>query len=161
MRPPEHEIENPDPQAGTNNWYTEDGDGSSDDSGNPIGGGSYSDCSDSDAPGVSAVTGLLSTLPYEVDPKCVPGHFSPALGRLAARHWGPHLARVHGSRVDPEVHRTQLESPHGVEAQSRQPAEPGPKRTERLRADQRASDWGSVRLVRLCPQEVKASEAAS
>ena len=75
MRPPEHEIENPDPQAGTNNWYTEDGYGASDDSGNPVGGGSYSDCSDSDTPGVSAVTDLLSTLPYEVDPKCVPGHF--------------------------------------------------------------------------------------
>jgi phospholipase C len=75
MRPPEHEIENPDPQAGTNNWYTEDGYGTADAMGNPVGGGSYSDCSDSDTPGVSSLTSYLSSLPYEVDPKCVPGHF--------------------------------------------------------------------------------------
>jgi phospholipase C len=47
-----HEIENPDPQPGTNNWYTEDGYGGGG-FGKPVfGGGSYSDCSDSDAPGV-------------------------------------------------------------------------------------------------------------
>jgi phospholipase C len=75
LRPPEHEIENPDPQSGTNNWYTQDGYGTADAMGNPVGGGSYSDCSDSDTPGVSSVTGYLGSLPYEVDPKCVPGHF--------------------------------------------------------------------------------------
>jgi len=33
MPPPANQIENPDPQPGTNNWYTEDGYGASDGSG--------------------------------------------------------------------------------------------------------------------------------
>lgn len=41
--PPSAEIENPNPQSGTNNWYTQDG----------YSGGSYSNCSDSSQPGVS------------------------------------------------------------------------------------------------------------
>jgi phospholipase C len=69
------EIENPDPQSGTNNWYTEDGYGGGAFGKPSFGGGSYSNCSDSDQPGVSAVLGYLSTLPYEVDPKCAPGHY--------------------------------------------------------------------------------------
>jgi phospholipase C len=69
------EIENPDPQTGTNNWYTEDGYGAGG-FGKPVsGGGSYSNCSDSDAPGVAAVLTYLSSLPYQVDPKCDPGHY--------------------------------------------------------------------------------------
>jgi phospholipase C len=69
------EIENPDPQQGTNNWYTEDGYGSGSFGSPSSGGGSYSNCSDSDQPGVAAVLTYLSTLPYEVDPKCAPGHY--------------------------------------------------------------------------------------
>jgi phospholipase C len=69
------EIENPDPQAGTNNWYTEDGYGAGSFGSPSSGGGSYSNCSDSDQPGVSAILGYLATLPYEVDPKCEPGHY--------------------------------------------------------------------------------------
>jgi phospholipase C len=69
------EIENPDPQAGTNNWYTEDGYGGGAFGKPAFGGGSYSNCSDSDEPGVSAILGYLSSLPYEVDPKCAPGHY--------------------------------------------------------------------------------------
>jgi phospholipase C len=70
-----HEIENPDPQPGTNNWYTEDGYGGGG-FGKPVfGGGSYSDCSDSDAPGVYSVLKYLNSLPYEVDPKCDAGHY--------------------------------------------------------------------------------------
>ena len=69
------EIENPDPQAGTNNWYTEDGYGGGAFGAASFGGGSYSNCSDSDQPGVSAILGYLSTLPYEVDPKCAPSHY--------------------------------------------------------------------------------------
>ncbi len=57
------EIENPDPQSGTNNWYTEDGYGGGAFGTPSFGGGSYSNCSDSDQPGVSAVLGYLSTLP--------------------------------------------------------------------------------------------------
>ena len=52
-----HEIENPNPAPGTNNWYTEDGYGDSYNAGYPppytaapvSGGGSYSDCSDPNA----------------------------------------------------------------------------------------------------------------
>jgi phospholipase C len=76
------EIENPNAAPGTNNWYTEDGYGGGGPSGVPgtpgkavYGGGTYSNCSDSDAPGVFAVLNYLSTLPYEVDPKCEPSHY--------------------------------------------------------------------------------------
>ncbi len=73
--PPTQEIEDPDPQAGTNNWYTEDGYGTTDSNGNPVGGGSYSNCSDSEQPGVNSVLSYLASLPYQVDPRCDPGHF--------------------------------------------------------------------------------------
>ncbi len=69
------EIENPDPQPGTNNWYTEDGYGTTDSDGNPVGGGSYSNCSDSSQPGVTGVLSYLASLPYQVDPRCDPGHY--------------------------------------------------------------------------------------
>jgi len=70
-----NEIENPNAAPGTNNWYTEDGYGAGSSGKASSGGGSYSNCSDSDAPGVYAVLSYLSTLPYEVNPKCVPGHY--------------------------------------------------------------------------------------
>ena len=58
------EIENPNPQPGTNNYYIEDGYGGG--SGSPTattpnanyGGGSYSDCSDAAQPGVGAIREL-------------------------------------------------------------------------------------------------------
>ena len=52
--PPSNEIENPNPQSGTNNWYTQDG----------YGGGSYSNCSDHTQPGVKQVFRFLGSLPY-------------------------------------------------------------------------------------------------
>jgi len=59
------EIENPNPAAGTNNWYTEDGNG----------GGSYSECADSAQPGVGAIVQFLRSLPTPIDPRCEPGHY--------------------------------------------------------------------------------------
>jgi len=53
--PPSNQIENPDPQPGTNNWYTQDG----------YGGGSYSNCSDHAQPGVRGVYRYLNSLPYK------------------------------------------------------------------------------------------------
>jgi phospholipase C len=50
--PPSNQIENPDPQAGTNNWYTQDG----------YSGGSYSNCSDASQPGVGPVVNYLTAL---------------------------------------------------------------------------------------------------
>jgi phospholipase C len=77
------EIENPDPAPGTNNWYTEDGYGSAHNAGSlppfrpqPVsGGGSYSDCSDPNAPGVKAIRAYLASLARPIDPRCEPGHY--------------------------------------------------------------------------------------
>ena len=69
------EIENPNAAPGTNNWYTQDGYGGGSNGSPSFGGGTYSNCSDSDAPGVFSVLSYLSSLPYEVDPKCAPGHY--------------------------------------------------------------------------------------
>jgi phospholipase C len=70
------EVENPNPQPGTNNWYTEDGYGSGGSNGHPAaGGGSYTNCSDPNAPGAPAVVDYLRSLPYHVDPKCAPGAY--------------------------------------------------------------------------------------
>ncbi|HUY37586.1 MAG TPA: alkaline phosphatase family protein [Candidatus Binataceae bacterium] len=52
--PPSNQIENPNPQSGTNNFYTQDG----------YGGGSYVDCADDTQPGIAAVTAYLAALPY-------------------------------------------------------------------------------------------------
>ncbi len=57
------ETENPDPQAGTNNWYTQDG----------YSGGTYSDCSDETQAGVGPVTAYLHQV--HVKPNCEKGHY--------------------------------------------------------------------------------------
>ncbi|MGA8617980.1 MAG: alkaline phosphatase family protein [Candidatus Sulfotelmatobacter sp.] len=75
------EIENPNPASGTNNWYTEDGYGNSDNAGYPppytaepvSGGGSYSDCSDPSQPGVGPVVTYLNSI--GIDPHCQKGHY--------------------------------------------------------------------------------------
>jgi phospholipase C len=75
------EIENPDPQPGTNNFYTQDGYGGG--SGSPAavapnanyGGGSYVDCADPTQPGVAQIRNYLAALPRAVNPNCVPGHY--------------------------------------------------------------------------------------
>ncbi len=69
------EVEDPNPQANTNNYYTEDGYGGGSYGSPSYGGGSYSNCSDSDAPGVGPVLDYLTKLPYYVEPKCAPGHY--------------------------------------------------------------------------------------
>ncbi|HEV2276127.1 MAG TPA: alkaline phosphatase family protein [Acidobacteriaceae bacterium] len=69
------EIENPNAQPKTNNWYTQDGYGGGSNGSASYGGGSYSNCSDSDAPGAGPVLDYLSSLSYQVDPKCDPGHY--------------------------------------------------------------------------------------
>ncbi len=69
------EIENPNPQAGTNNWFTEDGYGAGSFGSASSGGGSYSNCADPDAPGVNAVRDYLISLPHPIAPKCQGGHY--------------------------------------------------------------------------------------
>ncbi|WP_266168728.1 alkaline phosphatase family protein [Dyella subtropica] len=54
VTPPANQIENPNAQPGTDNWYTQDG----------YGGGSYVNCADDSQPGVDAVKDYLHGLPY-------------------------------------------------------------------------------------------------
>jgi phospholipase C len=61
--PPSNQIENPDPAAGTNNWYTQDG----------YGGGSYTNCSDPSQPAVAAIESHLAAL--HVSPQCLTGAY--------------------------------------------------------------------------------------
>jgi phospholipase C len=63
--PPDNEIENPNPQPGTNNWWIQDG----------FAGGSYSACADRRAPGVTAIIDYLQSLQRPIDPHCEPDHY--------------------------------------------------------------------------------------
>jgi phospholipase C len=69
--PPANQIENPNPQPGTNNWYVEDGYGAA----GGVGGGSYSACADTTQPGVPAVVDYLQTLTPAIKANCDPGHY--------------------------------------------------------------------------------------
>lgn len=55
-KPPVNQIENPDAQPKTNNWYTEDG----------YHGGSYVKCADINEPGVAGIKKFFGTLPYRL-----------------------------------------------------------------------------------------------
>ncbi len=63
--PPTNQIENPNPQSGTNNWYTQDG----------YSGGSYSACADTSQPGVGIVVDYLQHLQAKISPNCEAGHY--------------------------------------------------------------------------------------
>ena len=69
------EIENPNAAHNTNNWYTEDGYGGGSNGSPSYGGGSYSNCSDPDAPGVGVILNYLGSLPTEVKSRCDAGHY--------------------------------------------------------------------------------------
>src|ERR1700723_2167383 len=69
------EVENPNPAAGTNNWYSEDGYGGGSFGSPSFGGGSYSNCADPTQNGVSSVVKYLQSLPRPVDPHCEVGHY--------------------------------------------------------------------------------------
>ncbi|MGA2101925.1 MAG: alkaline phosphatase family protein [Candidatus Sulfotelmatobacter sp.] len=71
LAPPANQIENPNPQPGTNNWYDADGYGGS----GGTGGGSYVNCSDLSQPGVPAIVNYLQALPRPVEPNCDSGHY--------------------------------------------------------------------------------------
>ncbi len=69
------EIENPNPQPGTNNWWIQDGYGGGG-YGSPVyGGGSYSACADTTQPGVKPVVDYLSSLTPPIKPNCDAGHY--------------------------------------------------------------------------------------
>ncbi|MGH9493563.1 MAG: alkaline phosphatase family protein [Candidatus Sulfotelmatobacter sp.] len=69
------EIENPNPQSGTNNWYTEDGYGGGSYGSPSYGGGTYSKCADTSQPGVAAVTNYLKSLARAINPHCEARHY--------------------------------------------------------------------------------------
>jgi phospholipase C len=63
--PPAGFIENPDPQSGTNNRYTNDG----------YHAGSYTNCADIAQPGVASIRNYLSSLPWRPFHGCYPGEY--------------------------------------------------------------------------------------
>ena len=73
--PPANLIENPDPQPGSNNFYTHASPGPVD-SGNTSTGGLVN-CSDMTQPGVAAIRNYLATMPYHLfrNGNCDKGHF--------------------------------------------------------------------------------------
>ena len=75
---PVDEIENPNPVAGTNNWWIQDGYGGFGNNGSSTGvygGGSYVNCSDTSQPGVSQIVNYLGSLNPPIAPNCDPGHY--------------------------------------------------------------------------------------
>jgi phospholipase C len=69
------EVENPNPAAGTNNWYTEDGYGGGSYGSASYGGGSYTNCSDVTQPGVAPIVNYLQSLATPINPNCETGHY--------------------------------------------------------------------------------------
>lgn len=63
--PPTNQIENPNPQMGTNNYYDQDG----------YSGGSYSACADLSQPGVAPVVNYLESLSRPIKANCDAGHY--------------------------------------------------------------------------------------
>ncbi len=69
------EVENPNPAAGTNNWYTEDGYGGGSYGSASYGGGSYTNCADLSQPGVAPIVSYLKSLHRPIKPNCQAGHY--------------------------------------------------------------------------------------
>jgi phospholipase C len=65
LKPPTNQIENPQPQKGTDNYYDQDG----------YSGGSYVNCADLSQPGVPAVRNYLESLARPVAHNCEAGHY--------------------------------------------------------------------------------------
>jgi len=61
--PPANQIENPNPQSGTANFYTQDG----------YSGGSYVNCSDATQPGVASILAILQT--NNINSRCAAGAY--------------------------------------------------------------------------------------
>jgi phospholipase C len=70
-----NEVEDPNPDPKTNNWYAEDGYGGGAFGSSAYGGGSYSNCADSTQPGVAPILNYLNSLPNPIDSRCQKGHF--------------------------------------------------------------------------------------
>jgi phospholipase C len=69
------EIENPNSQPGTNNFYTEDGYGGGSFGSPSYGGGSYTNCSDLSQPGVGPIVTYLHSLRRPIKANCQRDHY--------------------------------------------------------------------------------------
>ncbi len=69
------EIENPNPQPNTNNYYIQDGYGGGSSGSASYGGGSYTMCFGTGQPGVRSIADYLQSLPRPVNPKCEPRRY--------------------------------------------------------------------------------------
>jgi len=65
LTPSTNQIENPNPQPSTNNYYAQDG----------YSGGSYTDCADTTQPGVLPIVSYLNSLIEPISPNCQAGHY--------------------------------------------------------------------------------------
>ena len=93
--PPANEIENPNAQPGTNNWYTQDG----------YSGGTYSDCADAEQPGVGPVLRYLSSLERPVPSRCEHGHYY-LLNNYAPGYFGDGSVNHDPFAIPPSTLRT-------------------------------------------------------
>jgi phospholipase C len=69
------EVENPNPAASTNNWYSQDGYGAGSYGSASSGGGSYTNCSDTTQPGVAPIVNYLQSLVRPINANCEAGHY--------------------------------------------------------------------------------------
>jgi phospholipase C len=69
------EIENPNAQSGTNNWYTEDGYGGGSYGSASYGGGSYTNCSDMSRTEVQRIRGYLFALSTPIKSRCAENRY--------------------------------------------------------------------------------------
>ncbi len=69
------EIENPNPQPGTNNWFTQDGYGSGSFGSASSGGGTYTNCSDTTRSEVAQIINYLGSLRRPINSDCQAGHY--------------------------------------------------------------------------------------
>ena len=98
--PPADQIEDPNPQAGTNNYYTNDG-----------GGAVYTDCSDTANPGVEPIVAYLTSLPRPIDSRCESGRFYPLNNQSPRfqRGWHPEHQCQDGAAQHRAPHRRRPE----------------------------------------------------
>lgn len=111
-KPPQNQIENPNPQPGSNNFYQQDG----------YSGGSYVACADDSQPSGASIRKYLKSLPYkpfrngDCRPGAYPGQQQPRLpGHRQACAAGPapvhraaHNASESGPTAQPQPHLLEL-----------------------------------------------------
>ncbi len=97
--PPSPQIENPDPVAGTANWY----------SNSSYSSGSYVNCADETQPGAAAIRRYLQSLPYGAfrNGNCEPGAYY-----LVNNYPSPYTLR--GARKEPEAAKGPVATPQAM-----------------------------------------------